>query len=117
MNKVKYLSSLLLVGALVLLPNCDLFKSGKETETAQPSQATLTRSSGPATTQPSGPLGEVLLTLHDEKLPKVTVNDFQNYKKELLEAQPNYASIIEFMPGANEQIFESLVSWKHLRFV
>jgi hypothetical protein len=112
MNKAKVLSSVLLVGGLlILLPNCEWFKSEEGTRSATGTTASTT---GPASHQRpatgTGPTGEVLLTLYDEKVPKVTVTDFQNYKKELLEAQPNYASIIEFMPGANEQIFESLVN-------
>lgn len=108
MNKLKFLSSTLLVGVLILLPNCDWFKteeSGKGSATTPSGQPR-----SPVANKSAEPTGEILLTLYDEKVPKVTVTDFQNYKKELLEAQPNYASIIEFMPGANEQIFESLVN-------
>jgi hypothetical protein len=113
MNKLKLFSATLVISAIVLLPNCDLFKGGetatKESQSATPSPSS-SATTAPAVAQPSGPTGEVLLYMYDEKLPKVTVADFQNYKKELIEAQPNYASIIEFMPGANEQIFDSLVN-------
>lgn len=110
MNRLKLLSGTLLVTALVFLPNCDLFK--QEGTAATKSVATQQSSSSQtAQTQAvTAPTGEILLHMYDEKVPKLTVTDFQNYKKELLEAQPNYASIIEFMPGANEQIFESLVN-------
>ncbi len=111
MNKVTVFSSAFLVGALILLPNCDFFKGQEEKKevTATRSAEALTGAAKPATgTGVAG--GEILLTLYDEKVPRLTTKDFQNYKNELLEAQPNYASIIEFMPGANEQIFESLVN-------
>lgn len=112
MNKAKLLSSVLLVGGLlILLPNCEWFKGEEGTRSASGAASPATGSVTPHRSAPStGSTGEVLLTLYDEKVPKVTVSDFQSYKKELLEAQPNYASIIEFMPGANEQIFESLVN-------
>lgn len=108
MNKLKFLSSTLLVGVLILLPNCDWFKGEEAGKGSATTPSGEPRS--PVASKSAEPTGEILLTLYDEKLPKVTVTDFQNYKKELLEAQPNYASIIEFMPGANEQIFESLVN-------
>ena len=110
MNKVTVFSSAFLVGALILLPNCDFFKSEEvknEVTASRAAEVTGASSAKPAT-ETAG--SEVLLTLYDEKLPKLTTQDFQSYKKELLEAQPNYASIIEFMPGANKQIFESLVN-------
>lgn len=110
MNKVTVFSSAFLMGALILLPNCDFFKGQeekKEAATTRAAEAALTAAKPQSGT---GANSEVLLTLYDEKVPKLTVEDFQNYKKELLEAQPNYASIIEFMPGANEQIFESLMN-------
>lgn len=108
MNKRTLVSSILVMGALVLLPQCELFKSGESTTSSHENVSSGVPTSAPAMPAASGPQGEVLLTLFGE--PKVTVSDFQNYKKELLEAQPNYASIIEFMPGANEQIFDSLVN-------
>ncbi len=112
MNKRMFASSILVMGALVLLPNCELSKSGESAAPAAAHEKSVPGAPAPAVSKPapSGPQGEILLTLYDQKVPKVTVTDFQNYKKELLEAQPNYASIIEFMPGANEQIFESLVN-------
>lgn len=111
MNKVTVFSSAFLVGALILLPNCDFFKGGEGKKDVTTSHATeMPGRSAKPTTGTGVTSGEVLLTLYDEKVPKLTTQDFQNYKKELLEAQPNYASIIEFMPGANEQIFESLVN-------
>lgn len=108
-NRFKLLSGFLLVGTLILLPSCTLFESAKEEAKKEATTATMPSAKTPAQSA-AEPTGEVLLTLFDEKIPKLTINDFQNYKKELLEAQPNYASIIEFMPGANEQIFESLVN-------
>jgi precorrin isomerase len=111
MNKVTVFSSGFLIGALLVLPSCDLFKAPeekKEASAAHAPEAAGTVAPSSAKTAPSTSGGEVLLTLYDEKVPKITTEDFQNYKKELLEAQPNYASIIEFMPGANKQIFDSL---------
>lgn len=109
-NGLKFFSGTLLVGTLILLPSCTLFEGAKEEAKKETTGTVSSSQTTPAQTAADQPTGEVLLTLYDEKVPKVTMTDFQNYKKELLEAQPNYASIIEFMPGANEQIFESLVN-------
>lgn len=113
MNKVTVFSSGFLIGALLVLPSCDLFKGPEETKEVPTARAPevskeVTPSAPAKKTEATTSKGEVLLTLYDEKIPKITTEDFQSYKKELLEAQPNYASIIEFMPGANKQIFDSL---------
>ena len=114
MNRMKLVNGFLIVSMLALLPNCDWLKNEegevKKSVPETPSKATSSSAPSAPSTKSSGPTSEVLLTLYDEKTPKVTMADFQNYKKELLEAQPNYASIIEFMPGANKQIFDSLVN-------
>lgn len=54
----------------------------------------------------SGDTSEVLMTMYDTKVPKITVRAWNDYLHEFKNAQPQYAQVIESVPGAKRNIFD-----------
>jgi len=120
--QLKQTSFLMLSASLLFLPGCDLLKQKEEkaSTSAKPvAQSSAQKEQAGIDAQQGAPVGEVLVTLYDGKESKATVKDFELYMEEFLEAQPQYRAIIEFMPGAKENIFEGMVNelllteWAH----
>jgi hypothetical protein len=111
--QLKQTSFLMLSASLLFLPGCELLKQKEEAASAPTSAkvpAVHKESAVPADAKQAAPVGEVLVTLYDGKESRATVKDFELYMEEFLEAQPQYRAIIEFMPGAKENIFEGMVN-------
>lgn len=107
MKKQQYVFMIALA-SLAILPQCNLFES-KETKESVAPQMKMEDKSAPASMPAvKGGTDEVLITMYDNKAPKATVRDFEDYINEFLEAQPQYKAVFEMMPGAEEQIFDGL---------
>lgn len=88
------------VASLIILPQCDFFKSGKA---EQASSAEISRGSAAAHDK-----SEVLMSINGK--PAVTKDSFEMYMQEFLDAQPQYKQIVEFMPDAKRNIFDGQVN-------
>jgi hypothetical protein len=112
MNK-KIVSFSIAVGSLVILSNCEWewFKPKpiieKKDETPPAALAPADRKAGAV-----APQGEVLLSI--EGKPVITVPQFEEYKNNLLESQPQLKQLLAFMPDAEREIFQSMANEKVL---
>lgn len=101
MKKIKPVLGLA-VASLIILPQCDLFKSEKKAESAP---AGVQKSDSPVAAHDKS---EVLMSINGR--PAVTKDSFENYMQEFLDAQPQYKQIVEFMPDAKRNIFDGQVN-------
>lgn len=91
-----------LVASLLVLSSCDWFKSKPVIEhdkNASNPQSDMKMPEKTAT-------GEVLLTVMGK--PAITTSQFEEYKKTVMEAQPQLKQLAAFMPDFEEKLFESM---------
>ena len=98
MFKKQTLSLSLLVTVLLGLSSCNYGDQEKKKEPVS---------------EPAAPKGEVLLTIDGK--PKITVNDFEQYKKQFFTIQPQYQQILQFMPKTeqiriDQNIFQNMIN-------
>lgn len=93
----------LVMGTLVLLPQCDFFKK-EEAPAKKEAPAKAARTNAQKKTDSS----EVLMSIGGEAV--ISKNSFEEYMNEFLEAQPQYKQVVEFMPDAKRNIFEGQVN-------
>jgi hypothetical protein len=102
MKKTTHVGLGLAVFSLVLLPQCDLFKSSDAAKPAAKETSAPAQSSAPADSS------EVLMSIGGK--PAITQDSFESYMADFLEAQPQYKQIVEFMPDAKRNIFDGQVN-------
>jgi hypothetical protein len=91
--------------ALVVLPQCDLINTKKDT--SEPSHANQ------AAQQSAGISGDVLLTIGGK--PAITSVQFEKYMNDILEAQPQLQQLIAIMPDAEYELFKNMVNEEALK--
>jgi PPIC-type PPIASE domain len=106
MKTSHFFSFSLLVGALAILPQCDWLKSTGCCGTQHTSNTHA--ANGTSTHEHLGNSSEVLVTMYDNKVPKITVDSFNEYVEGLCQVQPQYKQILDLMPDARKQVLEAM---------
>lgn len=91
-----------LMASVLLLASCDWFKSKPVVEHNANAAAKDTKSD----TAAAAATGEVLLTVNGK--PAITTSQFEEYKKTVMEAQPQLKQMAAFIPDLDEKLFESM---------
>lgn len=92
----------LVVIILMMLPQCGLLTDNKDQGSG--THAVVPQSS-PSATASNAVDSEVLLTING--MPRITVRDFEDYLKTVLEAQPQLKQLLAMMPGAEYELFNN----------
>lgn len=99
--KMRYLQLSFLITVLIFLPRCTWFGTPET-----PAETPIGEHAGVIA-------GEVLLTIDGQ--PRITMAQFEDYKKNIMEVQPQLKQLISLMPDAEYELFKSMVNEELLK--
>ncbi len=104
--KKKVLALALVIPSLLVLSNCDWFKTNQVT-TEKEAEKVVTPPIKEVK-KPAAPAGEVLLTIGGESA--ITVPEYEQYLNIVFEAQPQYKQLMAVMPDAEKEFFQAMAT-------